>query len=266
MENHWLADKDYSTKNKKMLSKFFTRSALILLLGFFLFVSFLNPSTGAHTLADGNAEREQTSFIELGYGCVASTEWIGHSDYEPNATLLSGSFYSDALLPLYSDYDLDGEISAEEVNEFFASEADLLESFGIENNLYSKDWTSMPPVWGDYAATPWEGARIQVNYNSYLPRLNGMGFADGLGKLYEGAYVVWYHPRLTDVTQSYILEKLESYIGDKVVNEKTNFYLQPLPISESEFNLFSRNIYYTKLGFTQSCLEFNANVFREFYN
>jgi hypothetical protein len=266
MKTHWLADKDYSTKNKNLLSKFLTRVALVFLLGLFLFVSFLNPSTGAHTLAEGNAKRDQASFVELGAGCVANTEWLGHEEYMPNANLLSGSFYSDALLPLYPDYNLDGNISIDEVEEFFTSEADLLESFGVDNKLYSENWTSIPPVWGDYSAAPWGGARIQVNYDTYLAKLNGMGYADGLRKLYEGGYVVWYHPRLTDVTKSYILEKLESYISSKVIEDKANFYLQPLPITESEFDLFSRNIYYTKLGFTQSCSEFDARIFDKFYN
>lgn len=265
MNTHWLADKNYSTKRKFVLPKFFIKLLYSSLIVLFLFVAFQNPSTGSHSIADDSAEREQSSFLELGAGCVAPTEWFGYEEYEPEAILLSGSFYSDALLDKYKDYDNNGEITAQEVEDFFALENDLMLYFGNANELYSRFWSSLPPVVGDYAAVEWEGPRINATYDSYTLQKNGMGFADGLRKLYQGSNVVWYHPRITDVNKSYILKELDDAITDKIITEKADFYLHPLPIPVDEYDLFPRNIYYTKLGFTQSCSEFNIKIFEEFY-
>lgn len=263
--SHWLSDKNYSTHNKRALSTAFKKIALFLLITTFLFVAFDNPSTGSHLLSGGDAQRSQTKFVELGAGCVASTEWFGYKDYQASASLLTGGFYSDALLPMYKDYDRNGEITAQEVEDFFASENDLMLYFGPTYNLYSSDWKSLPPVWGDYAAEDWEGTRISTFYGSYSIPKNGLGFADGLRKLYQGSNVIWYHPRLTDVNKTYILKELDDAVTKKIISDKLDFYLHPLPIPVDEYNLFPRNIYYTKLGFTQSCSEFNSEVFEEFY-
>ena len=262
---HWLADKEYITKTKFSARKFFFRFFLLSLLIVFIFLSFQNPSTARHQIADGDAIRGQASYIELGAGCVASTEWLGYEDYKPEASLISGSFYSDALIEEYPDYDGNKDITAREVEDFFIIDSDLVGDFAIANNLYSKNWTSLPPVWGDYAKQNWEGARIDASYASYLLKKNGMGFADGVRKLYDGSNVVWYHPRLSDVSKSYILEELDRYVTNRIISGKEDFYLQPLPIPEAEYELFPRNIYYTKLGFTQSCLEFDSRVFDTFY-
>ena len=263
--NHWLADKDYTTKNKVPLPKILTRLSLIFLSTLFIGVSFQNPSTGQHILAEGKALRSATSFIELGAGCVASTEWVNYKDYTPKESLLSGSFYSDALLEKYIDIDSDTKISAEEAEAFFDMEGDFAIDFGVDNKLYSDNWDSYPPAWGDYANKDWEGAPIVANYNTYTLQLNGMGFADGLRKLYQGANVIWYHPRLSDVTKSYILQELDSAVTSRIVEKKEEFYLHPLPIAQAQYDDFPRNIYYTKLGFTQSCSEFDIRVFDSFY-
>lgn len=175
------------------------------------------------------ANRNQTSFLNLSAGCTSETKWLFPKKGEPKPD----------------------------------------EEFGLGGNS-NYDWVSFPPVVGDYADKDWEGVRINVRLSSDQPikESEQMSFSDALRLLYQGNYVIWYHPRMLD-EYPFELQALDDAVFNLAVSnrgfELGNVYLAELPAFYGLASM-ERNIYYTKLNYTQSCIKFNQNILNNFYD
>lgn len=174
------------------------------------------------------ATREETSFLNLSAGCVAQTEWVYPETGKPVLTLESS---------IEKEY------------------------------LVSEDWASIPPVRGDHSLNP------NVPTQRFAPqgqptdnKTDWLSYSDALSLLYQGHYVIWYNPSLIDSNPSNY-NQMSNYILDKIIVEKIDgprYYLAELP--EYRLEELPRSIYLTKLNYTQSCVQFNEEIFDNFYN
>jgi hypothetical protein len=173
------------------------------------------------------AIRDSTSFLNLSAGCTATTRWLNPGGKEG---------------PI-EDYELA-----------------YLEA--------SNSWDSYPPAVGLYVDRNWEGIRINVRAVSQpFDEDKMMNFSDALKLLYNGDRVIWYHPRMLE-EDPFGLEELRGVVLDKIILERETgsgaFYLAELP-EFPQLSSMERNIYYTKLGYTQSCIKFNSSILENFY-
>lgn len=173
------------------------------------------------------ATREATSFLNLSAGCVGKTQWV----------------YPETGLPVLTE-----ENSIE------------------EEYLVSRNWASIPPVRGDHSLEP----NIPAQRFSPQGRTEGksewLSYSDALNLLYQGHYVIWYSPSLIEVDPS-TYNQMSNYILDKILLEDKDgprYYLATLP--EYRFEELPRSIYLTKLNYTQSCVNFDQEIFDIFYS
>jgi hypothetical protein len=174
------------------------------------------------------AERKATSFMYLSSGCTSDTYWLNPSGKR-------GPIRDSAVAPLEAE----------------------------------DSWDSYPPAIGLYVDKDWDGIRINVRVASQpFNEEQMMDFSDALKLLHQGNYVIWYHPRMLE-EDPYGLEELRSAVLDKIVLERESgrgaFYLAELPPAPF-LSSMERNVYYTKLGYTQSCIKFSNDILNEFYN
>jgi hypothetical protein len=173
------------------------------------------------------AVREATSFLNLSAGCTAVTRWLNPGGQE-------------------------GPI----------------EDYNFAYLEASNSWDSYPPAVGMYVDKNWEGIRINVRTTSQpFDVEKAMNFSDALKLLYNGDYVIWYHPRMLE-EDPYGLEELRGAVLDKIILEREPgsgaFYLAELP-DFPQLSSMDRNVYYTKLGYTHSCIKFNSTILENFY-
>lgn len=174
------------------------------------------------------AYRSKTSFLNLSAGCTSDTRW---------------------LIP---------------------KESNPIKIESPEASYYMRNWVSYPPVKGNYLDKSWEGARISVRTvgSETLRKEQLMNFSDALKILHEGGHVIWYHPRMLE-EDAFTLEELRKAVLDKILLEKeiggAAYYLAELPEFSGLANM-ERNIYYTKLNHTQSCIKFDKNILEKFYS
>lgn len=118
-------------------------------------------------------------------------------------------------------------------------------------------WASIPPARGDHSISlPSYPNIATLEY----AKENNIIYADALALLYQGHNIIWYKPSLLE-TNPATFTQMQNYITDITTSSKEaniEYYLLPLP--EYRLKELPREIYFTKLNYTQSCVKFSEEV------
>jgi hypothetical protein len=293
---HWFSKygEDITITSQKPKVKIVRKSISVIIIGLVFLSLFSNPGTAAHTvsyydsfdkaknIADefmgqnsidkslfdasemysyntGAAIRCKTSFAELSSGCVAETEWllpleegrpiVPMRNYESEESIIEDYKEGTPRNEGESDYDYANRLIDKEVSKV-----------NFPTNI---NWYSYPPVRGNYVSEDWEGARIIKDLKKDE---RPMRFEEGLRLLYQGNYIIWYHPSLLEES-FYEFSALDEYVFEKILSEEEGsprIYL--VTLLGSNLEKYPRKIYLSKLNYTQSCTGFNKDIIDKFYS